>query len=142
MNSSNPLYSVCLVAGLLVVLGGCAGSARNKPEGPPLTGVEIKNLIVGNTVKGAVGAESFTFYYQAPVSVSGVIGVQGDNDSGTWKIEGDNTYCHEWDVFFDGVQRCYKWYKTDRGYVLENVDAFRVQPLVVYGIEQGNPLGF
>ena len=142
MKKSNKSYFVSVIAALLLMLVGCAGNTRDKPQGPPLPGAEIKKLIVGNTVKGAVGAQSFTFYYQAPVSVSGVIGVQGDNDSGTWKIKGDDVYCHQWDVFFGGVERCYQWYKTERGYILENVDVYRVQALVVYGIEQGNPLGF
>ena len=142
MKLTLPLHSLCLVAYLLALLGGCAGNTLDEPEGAPLSGAEIKKLIVGNTVNGAVGAESFSFYYQAPVSVSGVIGVQGGNDSGTWKIVGEDTYCNEWDSFFDGVERCYQWYRTERGYILENVDAFHQRPLIVYDIQRGNPLGF
>ena len=127
---------------LLAFLSGCAGNKIDEPEGPPLSGTDITKLIVGNTVNGAVGAQSFSFYYKGPVAVSGVIGQQGNDDSGTWEIKGENTYCHEWITFFDGVQRCYQWYKTEHGYVLDNVDAFHLRPLVVYGVEKGNPLGF
>jgi len=126
----------------LAALAGCAGNKMNKPEGEPLSGDEIKTLIIGNTVDGAIGAQSFSYYYKSSVSVSGTIGMNGDDDSGTWNIKDNDIYCNEWDSFFDGVQRCYKWYKTERGYILENVDAFRTQPLVIFGIKKGNPLGF
>jgi hypothetical protein len=126
----------------VLLLSSCAGSKIDKPEGKPLSSDEITKLIVGNTVNGAIGAQSFSFYYKSRVSVSGVIGVQGDDDSGTWEIEDHNTYCNEWDSFFDGVRRCYQWYKTERGYILENVDAYHLRPIVVYDIKPGNPLGF
>jgi len=133
-------WSAAIVFSL--ILGGCAGNKIDKAEGPPLSGEEITKLIVGNTVNGAIGGQSFSFYYKTTVSVSGMIGNDGDDDSGTWEIKDGNTYCNEWIVFFDGVKRCYKWYKTERGYILDNVDAFRLRPLVVYEVEQGNPLGF
>ncbi len=147
MNTSSSIHAARMAAWSLailslIVLSGCAGNKIDQPEGPPLSGADITKLIVGNTVNGAVGAQSFSFYYKGPVSVSGVIGQQGDDDSGTWEIKGENTYCNEWIDFFDGVQRCYRWYKTERGYVLENVDAYHLRPLVVYGVEKGNPLGF
>ena len=126
----------------LVALAGCGGNKMNKPEGPALSGEAIKTLIIGNTVDGAIGAQAFSYYYKSAVSVSGTIGMDGDDDSGTWNIKDNDIYCNEWISFFDGVQRCYKWYKTERGYILENVDSFRTQPLVVTGIREGNPLGF
>jgi hypothetical protein len=126
----------------LLILSGCAGDKIEKSEGPPLSGEEITKLIVGNTVNGAIGGQSFSFYYKSAVSVSGMIGNDGDDDSGTWEIKDENVYCNEWIVFFDGVKRCYKWYKTARGYILESADAFRLRPLVVYKVENGNPLGF
>jgi hypothetical protein len=39
------------------------------------------------------------------------------------------------------VRRCYQWYKTERGYILENVDAFKIRPLVVYNIQKGYAVG-
>lgn len=147
MKSKIPVQRACpmpwpIALLLLATLSGCAGSKLDKAEGPPLSGEEITKLIVGNTVNGAVGGQSFSFYYKSAVSVSGMIGDDGDDDSGTWEIKDGNTYCSEWIVFFDGVKRCYKWYKTERGYILENVDAFRLRPLVVYDVQKGNPLAF
>ena len=108
MNASSSIHAARMAAWSLailslIVLSGCAGNKIDQPEGPPLSGAEITTLIVGNTVNGAVGAQSFSFYYKGPVSVSGVIGQQGDDDSGTWEIKGENTYCNEWIDFFDGV---------------------------------------
>lgn len=141
------MYTIRMIAWTLaifsvILLSSCAGNKIDKPEGKPLSGIEISKLIVGNTVNGAIGAQTFSFYYKNSVSVSGVIGTLGDDGSGTWKIKDEITYCNEWDSFFDGVQRCYQWYKTERGYILENVDAYHLRPIVVYEIKAGNPLGF
>lgn len=128
--------------GMVALLAGCAGNKMDEPSGPPLTGAEITKLIVGNTVDGAVGAEPFSFYYKDAVGVAGVIGMSGDDDSGTWTIKGEDVYCNTWIDFFDGVERCYRWFETERGYLMVNVDAYHLRDLVVYGIKKGNPLGF
>ena len=130
------------VALLTIFLSACAANTMDRPSGPPLTGDEISKLIVGNTVNGAVGASSFSYFYKDVVSVSGTIGQQGDDDSGTWTIKGNDVYCNTWIDFFDGVERCYRWYRTERGYIMENVDAYHLRPLIVYSVEKGNPLGF
>ena len=134
--------SLMSTMGALVLLAGCTGNKVDEPSGPPLTGAEITKLVVGNTVDGAVGAEPFSFYYKDGVSVSGVIGMSGNDDSGTWSIKGEDVYCNSWIVFFDGVERCYRWFETERGYLMVNVDAYHSRDIVVHGIKQGNPLGF
>jgi hypothetical protein len=138
--SRSGIRIVCVLLGMTVLLG-CTGSKNTKPEGPPLSGAEITKLLVGNSATGAVGAHLFTFYYKDPEKVSGVIGA-GDNDSGTWKIKNGDTYCHDWIDFFDGVERCYQWHKSEDGYTLVNVDAYHLRPLIVNKIQKGNPLGF
>ena len=42
----------------------------------------------------------------------------------------------QWVQYFGGVRRCYKWYPTANGYLLQNVDAFRIRNLTGT-IEQG-----
>lgn len=69
------------------MLSSCAGNNMDKPEGKPLSGDEVSKLIVGNAVNGAIGAQSSSFYYGSPVSVSSIIGVEGDDDSGTRGIK-------------------------------------------------------
>lgn len=102
----------------------------------------MRNPTRTRSTRGAVGAQSFSFYYKGPVSMSGVIGQQGDDDSGTWQIKDEGVYCNQWIEFFDGVQRCYRWFETERGCLMENVDAYHLRPLVVYGVEKGNSFGF
>lgn len=132
---------VCILLGATVFVG-CAGSKRMQPEGPPLSGTEITKLLIGNSANDAVGAHPFTFYYKDDAKVSGVIGMGGNSDSGTWEIKNGDTYCHEWIDFLDGVQRCYQWQKSEDGYTLVNGDAYHLRPLIVNKIQQGNPLGF
>lgn len=43
----------------------------------------MKDQTRTRSTRGAVGAQSFSFYYKDAVSVSGVIGQQGDDDRGT-----------------------------------------------------------
>ena len=46
-----------------------------------------------------------------------------------------------WTRYFGSTRRCYKWWRRDRDYLLQNVDAFRIQNLTGT-IEQGKPPGF
>lgn len=124
------LAFVCLVA------AGAAGA-----QDSPLTGDRIRELIVGNTVIGPFRARLYDFSYTAEGEVYGGIGV--DVDSGTWRIEGDNTYCHEWFTHFGGVERCYQWYRHDPRsnslgeLQMKNVDAFRVDDIWIWRITPG-----
>ena len=124
---------------LVVLISSCA-STEIKTVGPPLTGDEVRKLIVGNTVQGPMGREPYDWYYQADGQVTGVIGA-ADDDSGTWLIKGSNVYCHEWDQYFDGVQHCYEWYKENLTghYLMRNVDADRTSDIEVWKVRQGNP---
>lgn len=129
------------VAVVCATLAGCAGSSQ-QPEGPPLSGDEIRQLITGNTISGAILAQQYTFYYQANGKVSGAIDTVND-DTGTWLVKDGNTYCHQWIDFFDGVQRCYQWVPLAGGrYQMKNVDSFHGEGLEVWKIEKGNPNGF
>ena len=130
----------------IVLLGaamvGCAGAGEPKAEGPPLSGDEIRQLISGNTVSGAILAQQFQFYYQADGKVSGAIDTVND-DTGTWQIKDGNTYCHQWITFFDGVERCYQWVPLAGGrYRMGSVSAYHGEGIEVWKIEHGNPLGF
>jgi hypothetical protein len=125
---------------LLILISSCA-SMEIKLVEPALSGDEIKKLIVGNTLQGPLGRELYDWYYRADGQVTGVVGGT-DDDSGTWQIKDKNVYCHEWDQYFDGVQRCYQWYKEEARegrYMLKNVDADRSGNIEVWIIRPGNP---
>jgi hypothetical protein len=104
-----------------------------------LTGDQVRSLITGNTLKGNFMANPLTIVFYPNGEVYGAIGLTG-SDSGTWAIEGDN-YCHQWVTYFSAVRRCYQWIPQGDGYVLNNVDAFRVRP-IQGRIEQGKPKGY
>ena len=125
----------------LSVVMGIVASGAAMAESGPLPEAEVKKLIVGNTVKGPIGAQPYSFYYHADGKVDGVIGA-GNDDSGTWQFKGDDTFCFEWIDFFDGVEHCYQWYQHGSRYVMKNRDADRSRNINVWSIEQGNPLGF
>jgi hypothetical protein len=42
---------------------------------------------------------------------------------------------------FDRTRRCFKWWRRESDYLLENVDAFRIHNLTG-AIEPGKPPGF
>jgi len=132
-----------LIVGFLLSLSSGAWAASTAM---PLDGDQLKQLIVGNTIRGAARASLFNIYYDANGQLSAVFHgreLLAETDSGTWKIKNGNTVCHEFSQFFDGVERCYQWYKTTgQRYVMHNVDVYRIDDLPVWNIRQGNPLGF
>ena len=125
---------------LIGLLAGCGSLSGPKAVGPALTGDEIKKVIVGNTIQGPSGREMYDWYYAADGAVTGVVGASND-DSGTWLIRDKDVYCHTWDQYFDGVQRCYNWYKanTSGHYIMKNVDADRGENMEVWEVIKGNP---
>ena len=104
-----------------------------------LTGDQIRSLITGNTLQGSFLAKRLVMVFYADGVVRGSIGLSG-SDSGTWEIKGD-TYCNEWVTYFEGVPRCYRWIPQGDGYLLENVDAFKIQP-IKGRIVEGKPKGY
>ena len=84
-------------------------------------------------------ANPLTMVFYEDGVVRGSIGMTGSDD-GTWEIEGDN-YCNEWVTYFSGVRRCYQWVRQGDGYLLKNVDSFRVRN-IQGRIEKGKPKGY
>ena len=120
------------VAGLAVL-----GLALPLPaaEGP-LSGDQIRSLIVGNTVIGPVRGQLYDLSFMAGGEAIGA--TAGNTDSGTWRIRDGNVYCHHWTTFFGGDERCYQWYERGQGrYTLKNVDAFKVLDQEVWRIRPG-----
>lgn len=102
----------------------------------PLSGDQIRSLIVGNTVVGPVHGKLYDLSFLASGEAIG--DTAGNTDAGTWRIRDGNVYCHEWSTFFGGYERCYRWYDSGEGrYTLKNVDAFRVRDFNVWRIRPG-----
>ena len=118
-----------LFSGLLYAASICAS------EGP-MSGQEIRDLIVGNTVIGPINARQYDFSYRPDGGVYGDIGTSGDR--GNYTISDDGIYCHEWFRHFDATRRCYQWFRAKQGrYVLRNIDTFRVRNIDVWRITPG-----
>lgn len=104
-----------------------------------LSGDQIRTLITGNTLQGSFLANRLVMVFYADGVVRGRVGLTGSDD-GTWKIEGDK-YCNEWVTYFEGVPRCYQWIPQGDGYLLDSVDAFKIQP-IKGRIVEGKPKGY
>jgi hypothetical protein len=127
-------------SGLAVALAIFLGVlSRQSQAQEALSGDQVRALITGNTLQGSFMANPLTMVFYEDGVVRGSIGMRGSDD-GTWEIEGDN-YCNEWVTYFSGVRRCYQWVRQGDGYLLKNVDSFRVRD-IQGRIEKGKPKGY
>lgn len=127
---------------LPVVLAGLLAACESmnpSDDDVMLNGEEISKLITGNTFRGAWEGQQLTMVFFDNGVIRGSHGLTG-SDSGTWEMDGD-TFCMRWTRYFGSTRRCFKWWRRDRDYLLQNVDAFRIQNLTGT-IEQGKPPGF
>lgn len=129
------LVSLLVLAGLVA---GC-GSMNPSDDDVMLNGEEITKLISGNTFRGAWEGQQLTMVFYENGVVRGSQGLTG-SDGGTWEVNGD-VYCNRWTRLFGSTRRCYKWWRRESDYLLQNVDAFRIQNMSGV-IEQGKPPGF
>ncbi len=123
---------------LAALLAGCNGMNPTEDD-VALSGEEVTKLISGNTFNSAWQANRLMIVYYENGVIRGRLGLTG-SDSGTWTVEED-VYCNRWVRYFGGTRRCYKWWRRENDYLLENVDAFRIQNLTGT-IEPGKPDGF
>jgi hypothetical protein len=130
-----PTLSAVIIAGLLA---GCGGMNPTDDD-VALNGEEVTKLISGNTFRGAWEGRQLTMVYYENGVVRGSHGLTG-SDGGTWTVDGD-VYCMRWTRLFGSTRRCFKWWRRESGYLLQNVDSFRIQN-ITGTIEQGKPAGF
>ncbi len=127
-------------SGLAVALAMFLGVFSQQSQAQEaLSGDQVRALITGNTLQGSFMTNPLTMVFYEDGVVRGSIGMTGSDD-GTWEIEGDN-YCNEWVTYFSGVRRCYQWVRQGDGYLLKNVDSFRVRD-IQGRIEKGKPKGY
>jgi predicted small secreted protein len=130
--------SVVLVVGLLA---GC-DTMRPADDDVALNGEELTKLtklISGNTFRGAWEGQQLTMVYYENGVVAGSQGLTG-SDRGTWTVDED-IYCHRWTRLFGSTRRCFKWWRRESDYLLQNVDSFRINNLTGT-VEPGKPPGF
>ncbi|HXV24715.1 MAG TPA: hypothetical protein VED46_10695 [Alphaproteobacteria bacterium] len=115
MNQPVLLGLAAFAATCLVPLQEALGFESPKP----LSGDQVQNVLLGNTLIGAVGALSI--YYPSTETIWGRSD-SGDVDVGRWWIENDS-YCRSWRRWFDAEVRCWQlvlgaddsvfWYSLD-----------------------------
>lgn len=106
-------------AALLLSLGAQLSCAPE--EGTPLGGEEVRGLVSGRAIEGSWGTKSLSFFFEPEGRVVGRL--QNSSDTGRWWIRND-LYCHRWETFFAGQERCYRWYRTSEGYALRVTGGF------------------
>ena len=126
--------ALALAAALLLVSWAPLSLAQDA-----LSGDAVRELIVGNTLKGSYTAKTLVMVFYPDGLVRGALGLRG-SDSGTWEMDGDK-YCDEWFTYFGGVRHCYLWIPQGDGYLLKNVDSFRAYN-IQGRIEKGKPKGY
>ena len=127
-------------AALAACLLSLAAASAHANQAGPLTGDQIRELITGNTLKGAFMARQLTMVFYQDGVIRGALVLTGSDD-GRWWIK-DDLYCHHWVTYFGGEDRCYRWVPDGKGgYVLENADAFRTRN-IVGRIVEGKPPGY
>jgi len=118
------LLAVALgVVGITAPLAAFAEAADLRP----LSEQEFRQQIVGNTVEASLGATRFRFWIGEGGVIRGQIGHAGADD-GEWRIKED-LVCYEWALYFEAVERCYRWYRSGDRLVLKNADAFRIRDI-------------
>ncbi len=127
--------SAVILAGLLA---GC-GTMNPTEDDTAMNGKEITLLITGNTFRGGWEGRQLTMVYFQNGVVRGSHGLTS-SDSGTWTVEED-VYCHRWVRLFGSTRRCYKWWRRESDFLLQNVDAFRI-PNMNGTVVNGMPDGF
>ena len=128
MSSFRPVLSKLLAVALGVV--GITASSAAFPDAAdlrPLSEQEFRQQIVGNTVEAAWWASRFRFWIGEDGVIRGQLGPAGADD-GEWRIK-DDLGCYEWTHYFEGVERCYRWYRSGDQVVLKNADAFRIRDI-------------
>lgn len=100
---------------------------------------QFREQIVGNYVEGGYRARHYRFWIGENGVIRGQLGLTGSDD-GVWRIS-DDLFCYEWTHYFQGVERCYYWYRSGDRVVLRNADTFRI--LDIYGrLLPGKPQGY
>ena len=83
------------------------GIAQATNEREPLSGEEIRSLIIGNSITGTPQSQGpFTMYVPAEGEMRGLRG-HNYRDSGTWRVT-ENEICVKWRKWWAAAERCWQ----------------------------------
>jgi len=108
----------------------------------PLTTVEIKSSVIGNTLSGYnERGWSVDAYYHPDGTLSGRIqGGDGNNyfDGGKWNLSNDGKLCRQWTKWRDGELDCFRVYRMNEKQV--RIKAIDRDYEGEYEVQQGDRL--
>jgi hypothetical protein len=98
--------------GAAALIAACSSTVSTlKSEGyRQMSGEEIRMSLTGNTLDGTDADGDYIIYY--PNSSQMRIAYQGREESGVWRIDGDN-YCRRWETFGSGKERCVTMFRKN-----------------------------
>jgi hypothetical protein len=103
--------STIAALGVFIAMGVTSVMAQQS-----LTAVEIKTLIIGNTLTGYTERGlNVDVYYGPDGTMSGrVQGGDGNHyyDGGRWNLADDGKMCRQWTTWRDGKMDCFRYYRV------------------------------
>lgn len=122
---------------LLLALASCKTAEESLKEAgnKPLTSVELRSLLSGNTLLGTNdrGFDYVTYY--RPDGTSHLKSKKFD-EQGKWRIDPANGYCTQWPFMNDGKEQCRSIYKVGDRYQMIRPDG---SDSSTFTIAKGNP---
>jgi hypothetical protein len=111
-------------AAIVVVISvGCESlMLRGSPKdlGQPLSGSEIRAMLIGNSVVGETRMGPLTVYFPSYGEMRGLRSFHY-RDDGTWRVTEDG-FCGEWNNWLGTMARCWRAYRSGDALSLEKVD--------------------
>jgi len=97
-----------LLSIISIGLAACASSPGMSGSAVPLTGDEIRGLLVGNSIIGKNWDGPYTVYFPTYGEMRGLRSSHY-KDQGTWYVVED-AICGEWENWWGSVERCWGIY--------------------------------
>lgn len=99
-----------ITAALLLAAGYASPGQSEEQSKSRLTGEEIKEKIIGNSVSGPTKDGPYTVHFPGYGQVQGVRS-SNYKDRGTWRVQ-DDLMCIRWDNWWGNAERCWDVFLT------------------------------
>ena len=128
------LKTIYQIAFVLVLSAAIGISAATAEEPKILSAIEIKKAFIGNTMDH----ERIYVYWAPDGTLKGKLKEKDFEDTGSYAIKDDGTYCRTWSKMRGGTEQCTRIKKIGENYARV---AFNGVVASVFKILKGNPEG-